>query len=174
MHAHIHWNVHTQAPGSPRYYTAISDYNPGDSDVNGISLSEDQEVEVIGINQYGWWWVRATNYFTHDVEEGWVPASYLQVSVDQTVPPSWWSQLLVLKFLVELNLKMSHMFDGATASKYTFNNWTLVKCAVIPIIMPFLFNLIQFSSPYSHIWKHITREVYWPTSIGGWATWHPS
>ena len=105
MHAHIHWNVHTQAPGAPRYYTAISDYNPGDSDVNGISLSEDQEVEVIGINQYGWWWVRATNYFTHDVEEGWVPASYLQVSVDQTVPPSWWSQLLVLKFLVELNLK---------------------------------------------------------------------
>ena len=71
-----------QAPGAPRYYTAISSYSPGDSDDNGISLSVDQEVEVIGINQFGWWWVRATNPSNGEVEEGWVPASYLKVSGD--------------------------------------------------------------------------------------------
>ena len=36
-------------------------------------------MEVIGINQYGWWWVRATNASSGEVEEGWVPASYLKV-----------------------------------------------------------------------------------------------
>ena len=51
----------TQAPGVSRYYTATSSYSPGDAGDNGIILSIDQEVEVIGINQYGWWWVRATN-----------------------------------------------------------------------------------------------------------------
>ena len=68
-----------QAPSAPRHYLAICDYNPGDSDENGISLTESQEVEVIGINQYGWWWVRATNASSGEVEEGWVPASYLKV-----------------------------------------------------------------------------------------------
>lgn len=67
------------APGAPRYYMAISAYSPGDSDDNGIALSVEQEVEVIGINQYGWWWVRATNPSNGEVEEGWVPASYLKV-----------------------------------------------------------------------------------------------
>ncbi len=70
----------TQAPGVPRYYTATSSYSPGDAGDNGIILSIDQEVEVIGINQYGWWWVRATNPSNGEVEEGWVPASYLKVS----------------------------------------------------------------------------------------------
>ena len=68
-----------QAPSAPRHYLAMCDYNPGDSDENGISLTQDQEVEVIGINQYGWWWVRATNATSGEVEEGWVPASYLRV-----------------------------------------------------------------------------------------------
>ena len=47
---------------------------------NGIPLFVHQEVEVIGINQYRWWWVRATNPSNGEVEEGWVPASYLKVS----------------------------------------------------------------------------------------------
>jgi hypothetical protein len=68
-----------QAPGAPRYYFAICDYNPGDSDDNGISLTDGQEVEVIGINQFGWWWVRATSASSGETEEGWVPASYLKV-----------------------------------------------------------------------------------------------
>ena len=68
-----------QAPGAPRYYFAICDYNPGDSDENGISLTDGQEVEVIGINQFGWWWVRATSASSGETEEGWVPASYLKV-----------------------------------------------------------------------------------------------
>ena len=72
-----------QAPGAPRYYTAITDYNPGATD-NGVQLTSGQEIEVIGINKYGWWWVRATNHYTNEVEEGWVPASYLQMSEDQT------------------------------------------------------------------------------------------
>lgn len=59
---------------------AISAYSPGDSDDNGVVLSVDQKVEVIGINQYGWWWVRTTNPSNGEVEEGWVPASYLKVS----------------------------------------------------------------------------------------------
>ena len=64
----------------PHYYTAIADYTPNEAD-QGIPLQIDQEVELIGINQYtGWWWVRATNYFTNEVLEGWVPASYLQIS----------------------------------------------------------------------------------------------
>ena len=66
-----------QAPGAPRYYEAISAYSP---DENGVALSLEQEVEVIGINQYGWWWVRATNPSNGEVEEGWVPASYLKVA----------------------------------------------------------------------------------------------
>ena len=68
-----------QAPGAPRYYTALGSYNPG-SDEHGVALAEDQEVEVLGINQFGWWWVRSTNHSSGEVEEGWVPASYLRVS----------------------------------------------------------------------------------------------
>ena len=82
---HTHTHTHTQAPTAARYYTAISDYNPGESDENYIALTQDQKVEVIGINKYGWWWVRATN-ISNEVEEGWVPASYLHVSPTQTVP----------------------------------------------------------------------------------------
>lgn len=67
-----------QAPSAPRHCLAISDYTPGDSDENGISLIEAQEVEVIGVNQFGWWWVRATNASSGELEEGWVPASYLR------------------------------------------------------------------------------------------------
>ena len=76
-----------QAPGAPRYYVAISSYSPGDSEDNGVGLSEGQEVEVIGINQYGWWWVRATNPSNGEVEEGWVPASYLKVSGSSELKP---------------------------------------------------------------------------------------
>ena len=74
-----------QAPGAPRYYTATTDYNPGATD-NGVQLTSGQEIEVIGINKYGWWWVRATNRYSNEVEEGWVPASYLQISANQTAP----------------------------------------------------------------------------------------
>jgi len=63
-----------QAPGAPRHYVAIGTYSPGDSDGNNIAMTMDQKVEVIGINQYGWWWVRATNPTNGEVEEGWVPA----------------------------------------------------------------------------------------------------
>jgi hypothetical protein len=73
------------APGAPRYYTATTNYSPGATD-NGIQLTSGQEIEVIGINKYGWWWVRSTNHYTNEVEEGWVPASYLQISPDQTAP----------------------------------------------------------------------------------------
>ncbi len=83
MDVNIH--THPQAPGSPRYYPAITSYDPG-SDASGVHLSPDQEVEVIGINPYGWWWIRATNYAHGEVEEGWVPASYLQVSKFQSIP----------------------------------------------------------------------------------------
>ncbi len=38
-------------------------------------------MEVLGINPYGWWWVRVTNdCINGELEEGWVPASYLRVS----------------------------------------------------------------------------------------------
>ena len=67
-----------QAPSAPRHYQAICDYNPGDSDENGIQLTECQEVEVIGINRYGWLWVRATSASSGEVEEGWVPPGYLK------------------------------------------------------------------------------------------------
>ena len=59
---------------------AIASYNPGGSEENGVALALDQQVEVIGINQYGWWWVRATNPTNGEMEEGWVPASYLKVT----------------------------------------------------------------------------------------------
>lgn len=72
--------LYIQAPGAPRHYTALTSYNPGDSDENGITLSEDQQVEVIGINKYGWWWVRVTNCYNGELEEGWVPASYLRIT----------------------------------------------------------------------------------------------
>ena len=86
MYVHVLVYPNLQAPGVPRYYTALSDYNPDTTD-NGVKLSSGQEVEVIGINKYGWWWVRSTNHYTNDTEEGWVPASYLQMSTDQSLPP---------------------------------------------------------------------------------------
>ena len=98
---HTNTHIHTQAPTAARYYTAISDYNPGESDEHYIALTQDQEVEVIGINKYGWWWVRATNYITTKVEEGWVPASYLHVSPTQTVP--WVSLQLIVCWIIHLN-----------------------------------------------------------------------
>lgn len=65
------------APGAHKWYKATSDYAPGTTD-NDVALVEDQIVELLGVSQVGWWWVRATN---HDniVQQGWVPASYLQM-----------------------------------------------------------------------------------------------
>ncbi len=77
-HSNIHTQPHSQAPGAARYYCAMEDYNPGDSD-DGISLCKEKQVEVLGINPYGWWWVRVTNDCNGELEEGWVPASYLRV-----------------------------------------------------------------------------------------------
>ena len=65
-----------QAPGAVKDYVAISDYIPGSAE-NDIGLVEGQQVEVVGINQYGWWWVRASDY-DGQLVEGWVPAGYLQ------------------------------------------------------------------------------------------------
>lgn len=65
-----------QAPGAVKDYVAISDYLPGSAE-NDIGLVEGQQVEVVGINQYGWWWVRASDY-DEQLMEGWVPAGYLQ------------------------------------------------------------------------------------------------
>ncbi|XP_019856098.1 PREDICTED: triple functional domain protein-like [Amphimedon queenslandica] len=67
------------APGTAHFYTAVADYAPSGDD-QGIPLKIDQEVEVIGINDSGWWWVRATNYVSGETLEGWVPASHLRVS----------------------------------------------------------------------------------------------
>ena len=78
MHYSLNIQPHSQAPGAARYYYAMEDYNPGDSD-GGISLCKEQQVEVLGINPYGWWWVRVTNDCNGELEEGWVPASYLRV-----------------------------------------------------------------------------------------------
>ncbi len=78
MHYSLNTQPHSQAPGAARYYYAMEDYNPGDSD-GGISLCKEQQVEVLGINPYGWWWVRVTNDCNGELEEGWVPASYLRV-----------------------------------------------------------------------------------------------
>ena len=74
------WCSSLQAPSAQRHYVATCDYNPGDSEENGVSLTEGQEVELIGINHFGWWWVRATSVSSGEVEEGWVPASYLRTS----------------------------------------------------------------------------------------------
>ena len=69
-----------QAPGVPRFYTATENYDPSDED-NGVQLTKGQEIELIGINQYsGWWLVRSCNYYSNDEVEGWVPASFLQIS----------------------------------------------------------------------------------------------
>ena len=65
------------APGATRDYIAISDYCPGSAQ-NDIGLIGGQQVELVGVNQYGWWWVRATSPDTMQPVEGWVPAGYLQ------------------------------------------------------------------------------------------------
>ena len=72
-------NYFIKAPGTAHYYTAVAEYTPSEDD-QGIPLKIDQEVEVIGINDSGWWWVRATNYVSGETLEGWVPASHLRVS----------------------------------------------------------------------------------------------
>eukprot|EP00731_Ephydatia_muelleri_P029597 Em0021g120a len=72
------------APGVPRIYKAICDYSPSSAE-NGIMMQIGQTVEVIGINQYGWWWVRLLSQETESTREGWVPASYLQVSKEMAI-----------------------------------------------------------------------------------------
>ena len=45
-------------------------------------------MEVLGTNQYGWWWVKTTNNQTGAVEEGRVPSSYLEaISTAAEVQP---------------------------------------------------------------------------------------
>ena len=57
----------------------MMDYTPVDDD-SGIPLKTGQEVEVLGVNSCsGWWLVRLNTHAQQEVE-GWVPASYLQVS----------------------------------------------------------------------------------------------
>ena len=73
-----------QAPGVPRIYKAICDYSPSSAE-NGIIMRIGQTVEVIGINQYGWWWVRLLSQEMESTREGWVPASYLQVSKETAI-----------------------------------------------------------------------------------------
>lgn len=65
-----------QAPGAVKDYVAINNYHSGAAE-NDIGLVEGQQVEVVGVNQYGWWWVRASDY-DKQLMEGWVPAGYLQ------------------------------------------------------------------------------------------------
>lgn len=67
----------TLAPGANKDYIAINSYTPGSTE-SDIGLVEGQQVEVVGVNPYGWWWVRATEPEHHTVVEGWVPAGYLQ------------------------------------------------------------------------------------------------
>ena len=66
-----------QAPGAHKWYKATSNYSSGMSD-NDIALVEEQIVELLGVGQVGWWWVHATNH-DNEVQQGWVPASYLQM-----------------------------------------------------------------------------------------------
>ena len=66
-----------QAPGAHKWYRATSDYAPGTTD-NDVALVEDQIIELLGVSQVGWWWVRATNH-DNEIQQGWVPASYLQM-----------------------------------------------------------------------------------------------
>ena len=68
-----------QAPGVPRYYTTTMDYNPID-DESGIPLKTGQEVEVLGVNSFTGWWLVRLNTHTQEQVDGWVPASYLQIS----------------------------------------------------------------------------------------------
>lgn len=66
---------------------ATAEYTPDDDDESGVPLKVHQEVEVLGLNQYsGWWMVRVQDYRTGEPVTGWVPASYLQMSKDQTDP----------------------------------------------------------------------------------------
>jgi len=69
--------VSSQAPGAHKWYRATSDYAPGSTD-NDVALVEDQIVELLGVSQYGWWWVRVTNH-NNEVQQGWAPASYLEM-----------------------------------------------------------------------------------------------
>ena len=79
-------HTHTQAPNVPRHYVAIAEYTPANDD-GGLPLKVNQEVEVLGLNQYsGWWLVRIHDYRTGEPVTGWVPASYLQTAKDQTDP----------------------------------------------------------------------------------------
>ena len=76
-----------QAPSVPRHYEAIADYAPSNDD-QGLPLKMNQEVEVLGLNQYtGWWLVRTQDYRTGEPGTGWVPASYLRTAKDQTNMP---------------------------------------------------------------------------------------
>lgn len=54
---------------------ATDDYVPDSDTDENITLRVGQVVEVIGVNQDGWWWVRPGG--SQGCREGWVPASYL-------------------------------------------------------------------------------------------------
>ena len=85
---HTHSRTHSmQAPSVPRHYVAIAEYTPSNDD-QGLPLKMNQEVEVLGLNQYtGWWLVRIQDYRTGEPATGWVPASYLRTAKDQTNMP---------------------------------------------------------------------------------------
>ena len=61
---------------------------------NHIPLKVNQEVELLGLNQYtGWWLVRVQDYRTGEPVTGWVPASYLQIAKDQTKHTITWQRI---------------------------------------------------------------------------------
>ncbi|KAL5475464.1 hypothetical protein EMCRGX_G025283 [Ephydatia muelleri] len=64
-------------------YVATCDYIPDSGADENIALQAGQVVEVIGVNQDGWWWVRPDGS-QGSPTEGWVPASYLVAFKEDT------------------------------------------------------------------------------------------
>ena len=66
-----------QVSGVRSTYVATCDYVPDSDTDENVVLRVGQVVEVIGVNQEGWWWVKTDGYGSQGCREGWVPASYL-------------------------------------------------------------------------------------------------
>ena len=80
---HIPPPPHLQVAGVISRYVATCDYIPDSGADENIALQAGQVVEVIGVNQDGWWWVRPDGS-QGSPTEGWVPASYLVAFKEDT------------------------------------------------------------------------------------------
>ena len=72
-------NDNKDLPSSGTKYVAVAGYDAVES--TEISFQEGDTLELLRVGQEGWWFAR----HQRTVEEGWVPASYLDMMAD------WWA-----------------------------------------------------------------------------------